>query len=164
MKDLHSLINELGARLNEEDKEEAIMILNQLYLNGYDDLFICIALIRVLAREDFYRNSYLFSYQPFLDETNELKEKYKRLNELHKDMQVYYVYNSSGDTLRENDRALIDEYNELFNETDDEEVKQNYLDYLYMKYCFSFVEIMNCNIEKYKKIILGTNEGGFQDF
>ena len=51
MKDIHDFINELGTRLEEKDKEEARMILNQLYLDGYDDLFICIALIRVLARK-----------------------------------------------------------------------------------------------------------------
>ena len=157
-KDLHTLINELGARLNDEDKLEAIMILNQLYLDGYDDLFISIALIRILAREDFDRNRYLFSYQPFIDEVNKLKFRFIKVKDFSKDCAICAVYESSGDVLNNYDRALIDEYNELFNNSDDEEVKQNYLDYLYMKYCFSYSEIMNCNLKKYKKIILGTNE------
>lgn len=157
MKDLHALINELGARLNEEDKEEAMMILNQMFLDGYDDLFIAIALIRVLAREDFSRNRYLFSYQPFIDEVNQLKIKFLKKTDFNKDCEICAIYNSAGDILKENDRALIDEYNELFNNSEDEEVKHNYLDYLYMKYCFSYSEILNCNIEKYKKIIRETN-------
>ena len=165
MKDIHSLINELGARLlNEEDKIEAMMILNQLYLDGYDDLFISIALISVLQREDFNRNRYLFSYQPFLDEINTLKRKYLKIKDINKDLEICAVYNTSGDVINEYDRALIDEYNELFNNSDDEEVKHNYLDYLYMKYCFSYSEIMNNNVIKYKKIFYGTNEGGIRDF
>ena len=159
MKDLHALINELGARLDEDEKEEAMMILNQLYIAGYDDLFICIALIRILAREDFYRNSYLFGYQPFLDEVNKLKIKFIKVKDFRKDCDVCAVYDSSG--ISDYDRALIDEYSDIFNNSDDEEVKHNYLDYLYMKYCFSYSEILNCNIRKFKKIILGTNERGF---
>ena len=162
MKDLHELINELGARLDEDEKEEAMMILNQLYLDGYDDLFICIALIRILAREDFYRNCYLFSYQPFIDEVNKLKIKFIKVKDFRKDCDICAVYDSSG--LSDYDRALLDEYSDIFNNSDDEETKHNYLDYLYMKYCFSFSEILNCNIPKFKKIILGTNEGGKRVF
>ena len=156
MKDLHSLINELGARFNENDKEEAMMILNQMFLDGYDDLFICIALIRVLARNDFERNRYLFCYQPFIDEVNELKIKFIKVKDFSKDCSICAVYDSSG--ISAYDRALIDEYNDIFNNSDDEESKQKYLDYLYMKYCFSFSYILDCNIKKFKKIVLGTNE------
>lgn len=158
MKDIHALINELGARLSENEKEEAIMILNQMYLNGYDDLFICIALIRVLGRDDFIRNSYLFGYQPFLDEVEELKQAFLKVKSLNKDFRVSAVYESTGDTLSEYDRTQIEEYGELFNNSDDEEVKNNYLDYLYMKYCFSYTEILNCNIKQYKKLFRETNE------
>ena len=161
MKDIHSLINELGTRLDEIDKVEAMMILNQLYLDGYDDIFICIALIKVLSKEDFNRNRYLFCYQPFIDEVNNLKIKFKKVSDFTKDIEVCAVYNSSGDILKDYDRALIDEYNELFNNSDNEEGKQLFLDYLYMKYCFSYSDILNDNLSKYKKIILGTNEGEF---
>ena len=164
MKDLHSLINELGARLNEDDKVEAMMILNELYLTGYDDLWICIALIRVLARDDFKRNIYLFGYDDFIAEVNELKRKFSKTKRLHKDFDICAIYDSSYDNLSELDRAQIDEYSELFNETEDEEVISNYLDYLYMKYCFSYSDILNCNLRKYKKIFYGTNEGGFREF
>lgn len=157
MKDIHELINELGARLDEKQRYEAMMILNQMFLDGYDDLFICIALIRVLSRDDFNRNRYLFSYQPFIDETNQLKIKYKKVNRINKDFGICAVYESSGNVINDNDRALIDEYNELFNNSDDEEAILNYLDYLYMKYCFSYTDILNCNISKYKKILRGTN-------
>lgn len=157
MKDIHKLINELGARLDEKQRYEAMMLLNQMFLDGYDDLFICIALIRVLARDDFDRNRYLFSYQPFIDEVNQLKSKFKKVNRLNKDFGICAVYESSGDVINDYDRALIDEYNELFNNSDDEEVILNYLDYLYMKYCFSYSEVLNCNLNQYKKILRGTN-------
>lgn len=157
MKDIHELINELGARLDEKQRYEAMMILNQMFLDGYDDLFICIALIKVLARDDFDRNRYLFSYQPFIDEITKLKIKYKKVNRVNKDFRICAVYESSGNVINDNDRALIDEYNELFNNSDDEEAIQNYLDYLYMKYCFSYTEILNCNLNQYKKILRGTN-------
>ena len=163
-KDLHALINELGACLEDEDKIDAMIILNQLYLDGYDDLFICIALIRVLAREDFSRNRFLFGYQPFLDEVNKLKVKFRNIKDVNKDLEICAVYNSSGDVLSAEDRAQIDEYNELFNNSEDREILDSYLDYLYMKYCFSYSEIMNRNLKKYKKIILETNDGGIADF
>lgn len=164
MKDIHELINELGARLDENQRYEAMMILNQMFLDGYDDLFICIALIKVLARGDFDRNRYLFSYQPFIDEINQLKIKYIKVNRLNKDFAINAVYESSGYVINDSDRAQIDEYSELFNNSDDEKEIQNYLDYLYLKYCFSYTEILNCNINQYKKIIRGTNEGGNRVF
>ena len=158
MKDIHSLINELGASLNENDKYEAMMILNNLYLSGYSDLFICIAFIRVLEREDFNKNRYLFSYEPFINEVNILKDKFIKIDTSAKDSAVCSFYNSSSPN--NNDCALIDEYNELFNNSDDEEIIQNYLDYLYMKYCFA-LEVVNSNIRSYKKIFRGTNDSGF---
>lgn len=164
MKDIHELINELGARLNEEEKYDAMMILNQMYLDGYDDVFICIALIKIVVRDDFERNKYLFAYQPFLDEVKTLRDKFKKVELLSKDFKICAIYDSSGDVLNDNDRALIEEYGELCNMYEDEEVKNNYLDYLYMKYCFSYSEILDCNIKAYKKIIHGTNEGGKRVF
>ena len=163
MKDIHELINELGARLDEKQRYEAMMLLNQMFLDGYDDLFICIALIKVLARDDFDRNRYLFSYQPFLDEIAKLKIKYEKVDRLNKDFGICAVYESSGNVISDNDRALIDEYNELFNNSDDEESIQKYLDYLYMKYCFA-LEVVNNNIRNYKKIFRGTNDPGFCNF
>jgi len=158
MKDIHSLINELGTSLKEDDKYEAMMILNNLYLSGYSDLFICIAFIRVLEREDFNKNRYLFSYEPFIEEINILQDKFNKTNNSFKDSQVCAFYDSS--SANDTDRALIDEYNELYNNSDDEEVIHNYLDYLYMKYCFA-LEVVNSNIRSYKKIFRGTNDSGF---
>ena len=161
MKDIHSLINELGASLNENDKYEAMMILNNLYLSGYSDLFICIAFIRVLGRKEFNKNRYLFSYEPFISEVNALKDKFIKANSTSKDFAVCAFYDSS--SANDTDRALIDEYNELFNNSDDEEAIHNYLDYLYMKYCFA-LEVVNNNIRNYKKIFRGTNDPGFRNF
>lgn len=161
MKDIHSLINELGASLNENDKYEAMLILNNLYLSGYSDLFICIAFIRVLEREDFNKNRYLFSYEPFINEVNALKEKFIKTNSTSKDFAVCAFYDSS--SANDTDRALIDEYNELYNNSDDEESIQKYLDYLYMKYCFA-LDVVNNNIRNYKKIFRGTNDPGFCNF
>lgn len=164
MKDLHELINEMGARLNESNRYDAMMILNQMYLDGFDDLFICIALIKVIVRDEFEKNKYLFSYQPFLDEVNALRDKFNKVKILNKDFAICAVYDSAGDVINDNDRALIDEYGEICNTYEDEDVKNNYLDYLYMKYCFSYSEILNCNMKAYKKIIRGTNESGNRVF
>lgn len=161
MKDIHSLINELGASINEDDKYEAMMILNHLYLSGYSDLFICIALIKVLERKDFNRNRFLFSYEPFIDEVNNLKDKFIKTKSSIKDSELCAFYGSF--SANDTDIALIDEYNELYNNSDDEEVIQNYLDYLYMKYCFA-LEVLNNNIGNYKKIFRETNDPGFWNF
>ena len=158
MKDIHSLINELGASINEDDKYEAMMILNHLYLSGYSDLFICIALIKVLERKDFNRNRYLFNYEPFIDEVNNLKDIFIKTKSSTKDSELCAFYGSF--SANDADIALIDEYNELYNNSDDEEVIQNYLDYLYMKYCFA-LEVLNNNIRNYKKIFRETNDPGF---
>lgn len=165
MKDIHTLINELGARLNDEDRDEARIILNYLYLDGYDDLFICIALIKVLERGDFKRNKYLFSYQPFLNEINDLKNKFKNISSFGKDIHINAVYHSIGDTINDFDRAIINEYFELpFESKEDEVIVNNYADYLYMKYSFSYSEILDCKLNIYKKIVLGNNEWGARGF
>lgn len=78
-KTVHNFINELGAQLNEDEKDMARMILNDLFLNGRDDCWICIALIRILGKGSFSQWKYLLQYQPFIEENDWLYNEYLRI-------------------------------------------------------------------------------------
>ncbi len=164
MYSIHSLINELGARLDEEERIDAMMVLNNLFLRGYSDLWICIALIKIMVRQDYFRDKYLLSFESFIDEVSKLEKKFNKLNDITKDTELSYFYDGSDRLLTVQDRAQIDEYSELFNEFGSTEEVNDFLDYLYMKYIFSYSEILNCNIEKYKFLLHGNSVAGNRDF
>ena len=75
MNDMHELINELGARLDDYERYDAMMILNSLYQNGYSDLWICIALGRILEKGSFNQWKFLLYYDDFIKE-NDFLERY----------------------------------------------------------------------------------------
>lgn len=139
-KGVHDLINEYGARLDEYEKDDARMILNQLYLDGYDDYWICIALTRILDKGSFSQWKYLLKYDDFIKE-NDFFYNYE------KDTSLTNMLNILGDFVayslisipykEENDIMFM--YNTLtcLNPTDDINRYKNPIEYYYYKYYLS---------------------------
>ena len=83
-KTVHNFINELGAQLNDFERNEARLILNDLYLNGRDDYWICIAFKRILGKGSFLQWKYLLNYEPFIKENDSIYNEYVTEMTLHK--------------------------------------------------------------------------------
>lgn len=138
MNTIHELINELGARLNEEERYEAMLIFNNLYLNGFSDLWVCIALYRIIQKGTFNQWKYLLSYDDFLEENDYLEKEYMKLSlkEKIKELDLAIGYNKE---LKIDDEE-VDYLNDYFiypsmnNQIDEERAEE--FDYYYLKYQF----------------------------
>lgn len=93
-KNVFNYICELGAQLNDFERNDARMILNDLSLNGRDDYWICIAFIRILGKGSFSQWKYLLNYEPFIKENDWLYDTYekKTLKEKIQDLDLYVGY------------------------------------------------------------------------
>ena len=93
-KSVHNYINELGAQLNNFEREDARIILNDLILSGRDDYWICIALIRILGKGNFSQWKYLLKYDPFIEETDIIYNlcKKTRVEKKLKELDFYSGY------------------------------------------------------------------------
>ena len=161
MKTLHNLINEIGARaLTDEEKEDARMILNNLALCGYSDLWICIALIKILKNDSFNNYKYLLDYQPFIDEVNEEENKFNTISSTNKGIELSFVEDGNDDVLNDTDLEQIDLYSDMFNDNLYQDEIDDYLDYLYMRFVYMY-DLVDCNLSIFKKLLYGTNEAGF---
>jgi len=93
-KTVHNYINELGAQLSDFERDEARLILNDLFLSGRDDCWICIALIRILGKGSFTQWKYLLMYEPFIEETDIIYNlcKKTRVEKKLKELDFYCGY------------------------------------------------------------------------
>ena len=139
MYNIHELINQLGARLDEEEQLEAMYILNNLYLSGYSDIWVCIALGRILNKGSFTQWKYLLNFDDFIRENNYLEKKFMsstlkiKLDELDRAI----AYNREIKiTLEEtdylNDNLIYPSWNSDFDFND----YKDEIEYWYMKYVF----------------------------
>ena len=139
MYNIHELINQLGARLDEEEQLEAMYLLNNLYLSGYSDVWVCIALSRILTKGSFSQWKYLLNFDDFIRETNYLEKEFmnstlkNKLDELDRAI----AYNGEIKiTLEEtdylNENLIFPSWNSDFDFNDYKEE----IEYWYMKYVF----------------------------
>lgn len=139
MYNIHELINELGARLNEEEQLEAMFILNNLYLTGYSDIWVCIALSRIMKKGDFNQWKYLFKFNDFINENNRLEKEFKSnsLKEKLSDLDRAIAYNNAIKITGEeidylNENLIYPSWDNDFNFND----YKDEIEYWYMKYYF----------------------------
>lgn len=139
MNDIHQLINELGAEIEDSDRYDAMMILNNLYQSGISDLWICIALGRILKKGSFYQWKYLLQYDEFVKENDYLEKVFlntslrDKLNEIDCAIGFNRDIDISDDEIDYLNENYI--YPSLDNELDYEEVKEE-IEYYYLKYYF----------------------------
>ena len=139
MYNIHELINEYGARLEEEERLEAMVILNNLYLSGYSDIWVCLALSRIINKGSFTQWKYLLNFDDFIRENNYLEKEFTsrtakdKLNEL--DRAIAYnrdIKITSEEIDYLSDNLIYPSWNDEFefNDFKDE------IEYWYMKYVF----------------------------
>lgn len=162
MYDIHALINEMGARLESDERYEAMVLLNNLYLQGVSDIWICIALWRVLEKGSFNQWKYLLQYDEFKKENDYLEKQFisipenKKLEELDRAI----GFNRDIDISEEEIEYLNENYiypswnNELYYEEAKEEIE-----YYFMKYHY-----LNSIPYTLKYLFRGTYERGNADF
>lgn len=138
MNTIHELINELGARLNEEERYEATIIFNNLYLNGFSDLWICIALYRIIQKGSFNQWKYLLSFDDFLEENDYLENEYMKLSleDKIKDLDLALGYNKDLKITNEEVDYIYDYFIYPNSINDIEEERKEEFDYYYLKYQF----------------------------
>lgn len=139
MYNIHELINQLGARLNEEEQLEAMFILNNLYLTGYSDIWVCIALSRIMKKGDFNQWKYLLKFNDFINENDCLEKEFKRnsLKEKLRDLDRAIAYNKDIKITGEeidylNENLIYPSWDNDFNFND----YKDEIEYWYMKYYF----------------------------
>ncbi len=155
---IHELINELGAHLEETDRYDAMMIFNNLYLSGYSDLWICIALERILSKGKFNQWKYLLSFDDFIKENHYLEKEFTRttLKEKVKELDRAIAFNRELEITDEeidylNEVLIYPSFDKDFNYED----YKDEIDYWYMKYYFS-----DSIYYTLKFLFHGTNEAG----
>lgn len=141
-KTVHNYINELGAKLSNYERDDARLILNDLFLNGRDDYWICIAFIRILGKGSFSQWKYLLNYEPFIKETDAIykyyikdMKPYERLKELDNYCAFGWDSERFKDISEDDDENLYILVNELLDE--DKNTLNDYsdiIDYYFYKY------------------------------
>lgn len=143
IKSVHSYINELGSSLDELERDDARMILNDLYLNGRDDYWICFALIRIMGKGSFSKWKYLLYYDDFIKENDYLYKDYVSMSITEKENLLSEIYAYCSDTdafknLSPEEEEELDFISNLF-DCDEEYLNQykDTIEYYYFKYCMS---------------------------
>lgn len=139
MKDIHELINELGINLDENERLDAMSILNNLFLNGTSDIWICIALGRILSKGNFNQWKFLLYYDDFIKETDYLENVFIKtsLKDMLKELDCAIGFNRDIDISEEEIEYLNENYiyPSWNNELNYDEFKDD-IEYYFMKYHF----------------------------
>ena len=160
MNTIHDMINELGARLDDDERLDAMMVYNDLYLNGRSELWICIALARILNLGRFVELKGLLFSDSFIDENTYLESEFNKTtlkSKLHEvDCSIAFnrtidISDSEIDYI--NDILINPSFVDEFKYTDYKEE----IEYCYLKYYF--LESINYLL----KLNRGTSECGFCD-
>lgn len=144
-KTVHNYINELGTKLNDNERDEARLMLNDLYLNGRDDYWICIAFKRILGKGSFSQWKYLLKYEPFIKENDSIYNEYVAEMSIHsrlKELDSYcgFCWDSICKDMSAEDEENIEILSQLSIGCDERHTLTNFKDiieYYFFKYYMS---------------------------